>query len=120
MCFSLELAYKDAVKKNDVYDKVIVLLMGVYYFYRNSPKMRECLRKTCLFLGIGFLIPSRVGGTRWVGHLLKAINVFIKMYPAIITQMTDILQQKGAKVSFLFFQHILIYSFKYFTNRVHS
>jgi hypothetical protein len=32
-----ELAYKDAMKKVSLYDSAIVLLMGLYYFYKNSP-----------------------------------------------------------------------------------
>ena len=40
MAHRLELAYKD-VKKNAAYDKVICLLMGIYYFYHNSPKQRD-------------------------------------------------------------------------------
>ena len=43
-CFAhhLELAYKDAVKENKLYDSCIVLLMGLYYFYHNSPKHQLC------------------------------------------------------------------------------
>ena len=45
-CFAhrLELAYKDAVKENKLYDSCIVLLLGLYYFYHNSPKQRQLLK----------------------------------------------------------------------------
>ena len=36
----LELAFKDAVKGQKLYDSTIVLLLGTYYFYQNSPKQK--------------------------------------------------------------------------------
>ena len=43
-CFAhrLEPAYKDAMKENKLYNSCIVLLMGLYYFYHNSPKHQLC------------------------------------------------------------------------------
>jgi hypothetical protein len=60
----MELAYKDAVKKNILYDRAITLLMGLYYFYRNSPKQRAKLRDAARELGMISVVPTRVGGTR--------------------------------------------------------
>ena len=97
--FSLELAYKDAIKKDSLYEKVINLLMGLYYFYKNSPKMRKCLKRLCKKVyKVMFLVPTRVGGTRWVAHLLRAVKHFLHMYQAIRHQMEDILSQKSGKV----------------------
>ena len=69
-----------------------------YYFYRNSPKMRKCLKRLCNVLKVVFLTPSRVGGTRWVGHLLRAVETFKKMNSSIRQQMEDILEQKSGQV----------------------
>ena len=91
----LELAYKDAVKKNALYSSAMTLMMGVYYFYRNSPKQRQCLRTAFATLQMKCIVPTRVGGTRWVGHLFRAIDAFFKGYPAIVMQMADLVQQKG-------------------------
>ncbi|XP_023933505.1 zinc finger protein 862-like [Lingula anatina] len=95
----LELAYKDSIKKNETYEKAISLLMGVYYFYKNSPKMRQCLRKICNITGTACLIPARVGGTRWIGHLWRAVDVFLKMMCPIFEQMSDVVNQKSGKES---------------------
>ena len=38
-CFAhrLQLSLKDAIKQNKLYESVLVLLMGLYYPYHNSP-----------------------------------------------------------------------------------
>lgn len=41
----LELAYKDAVKNDPVYTRLTTLLLGLYYFYKNSSKQRKNLRE---------------------------------------------------------------------------
>ncbi len=89
LAHKLELAYRDAVKKISLYDSTICLLMGVYYFYHNSPKQRAALEASYEALGLKSRMPSRVGGTRWLGHLLKAIKSFAEGYPAIRSQMED-------------------------------
>ena len=40
----LELAYKDAIKKAPTAEKVVTLLCGLYYMYRNSPLNRTNLK----------------------------------------------------------------------------
>ena len=37
----LELAFKDALKKDKTFDKLVTLLLGVYYFFNNSPAQRK-------------------------------------------------------------------------------
>lgn len=48
----LELSLKDSVKKvqNKLYDKAETLLMGLYYFYKKSPKQRKQLESTFILL----------------------------------------------------------------------
>ena len=91
----LELAYKDAVMSIKLYDSTLVLLLGTYYFYYNSPKQRENLRNSFESLGRIPVMPTRVGGTRWVGHMLLAVETFIKGYEAIYNQMEDCINQKA-------------------------
>jgi hypothetical protein len=47
----LELAYKDALKENRQYIQLSALLLGLYYFYKNSVKQRknlkECMKVRC-------------------------------------------------------------------------
>ena len=42
----LELALRDTVSKNDNYQKLITLLLGLYYHYKNSAKQRKALKDT--------------------------------------------------------------------------
>ena len=65
-CFAhrLELAFKDAVKENRLYDNCIVLLMGLYYFYHDSPKQRQSLKQS--FLSLRWW--HKMGGIHGAGH----------------------------------------------------
>ena len=47
-CFAqcLELAYKGVMKENKLYNSCIVLLLRLYYFYHNSPKQRQNLKRS--------------------------------------------------------------------------
>ena len=69
-CFAhrLELAYKDAVKGSRLCDSCTVVLMGLYYFYHNSSKQRQNLKRSFQNLNQTSVMPTCVGGTRWVGH----------------------------------------------------
>lgn len=43
----LELSFKDAIKKNNTtYDKLVTLLLGIYYFYKRTPLQRKGLKTT--------------------------------------------------------------------------
>lgn len=35
------------------------------------------------------IVPPRVGGTRWVGHMRRAISCCLSSYPAIVDQLSD-------------------------------
>lgn len=43
----LELAYKDAIKRtsSQQYDKLVTLLVGLYYFYKRSAKQKKALKQ---------------------------------------------------------------------------
>jgi hypothetical protein len=59
----LELSFKDVVAKSKLY-KTITLLLGLYYLYRKSPKMKKSLTTSFESLKINRDLPTRVGGTR--------------------------------------------------------
>lgn len=83
----LELGFKDAVKKSNLYEKtVITLLMELYYFYRNSPLNRSMLKRSFATLGN----KQEVGGTRWLGHLLRALTNFQNRYPSILQHLQQV------------------------------
>ena len=79
----LELAFKDTIKKVANADKVVTLLSGLYCMYRNSSLNRTNLKNAYRCLGSKILIPTHVGGSRWVSHTLRALNIFLQGYPAI-------------------------------------
>ena len=80
---TLELCYKDAIKKVPVAKKVITLLTGLYYMYQNSPLNRTNLRNAFGCLKMKVCLPTHAGGTRWVGNVLKALEHFLSGYPVI-------------------------------------
>lgn len=41
LCHRLELAFRDVVKKVKLYDKLMTLLIGLYYFYKKSYKNKQ-------------------------------------------------------------------------------
>lgn len=63
------------------------LLTGLYYFYRNSPLNRSNLETSCKALNIKFLVPTRIGGTRWLPHWYRALENLWKIYPALATHL---------------------------------
>ena len=91
----MELAFKDSLKDkskktlSDLNNKAITLLMGLYYFYRNIAKQKKSLKEAFRATHLPVVLPTRVGGTRWVGHMLKAANVFLKGYKAFVAQLSS-------------------------------
>lgn len=79
----LELAFGDCVKKSR-FEKVTLLLLHLYLFYQKSPRKRSLLRRTCEALGCKYLVPSRVGGTRWLPHMKRALQNLWVVYPALV------------------------------------
>ena len=87
----VKLAFHDAIKKaaKKVYDRVITLLLDIYYLYLRSPKIKSQLWECFKVLEIGVLLPSRVGGTRWLAHLQKTLSNFLNGYPAFPAQLEN-------------------------------
>ena len=77
MAHKLELSFKEAASKNTCHKKLDSFLLGIYCFYHNSPLNRANLKQSYQSLDKAPLMPTRVGGTRWVGHVLKALDHFL-------------------------------------------
>ena len=89
----LELAFKDTVKKGASADKIITLLTGLFYMYRSALN-RTNLMNAFRCLGLKIHIPTRVGGSRWVGHTLRALNNILYCYPAIRLHLEQLAESK--------------------------
>lgn len=85
----LELSFKDAIKACDtkMYDKATTLLLGLYYLYRKSPKQKKALMECFNMLKMQPILPTRIGGTRWLPHYKRAIDAFLKGYKAYRMQL---------------------------------
>ena len=90
MAHRLELSFKDAAGKNECHKKLDTLLLGLYYFYHNSPLNRANLKASFDSLQKKPLLPTRIGGTRWVSHILKAVDHFIRGYSAVVQHLEQV------------------------------
>ncbi|VDI54723.1 Hypothetical predicted protein [Mytilus galloprovincialis] len=96
----LELAFKDAIKHVPLDSKVTTcLLQGLYYLYHNSALNRSNLKDSFKSLGMKVVLPTRIGGTRWVGHLLRALINFMSGYQAIKKHLEQVCASATHKVS---------------------
>ena len=58
---------------------------GLYYFYHRSPLNISNLKAAFKATGTGLsLVPTRVGGTQWVGHVLLALINVARGYSGIV------------------------------------
>lgn len=73
LCHRLELAFRDVLKKFKLYDKLMTLLIGLYYFYKKSHNNKKGLLNTFSALEIKGILPPRVTGTRWLPHLSRGL-----------------------------------------------
>ncbi|XP_052222662.1 zinc finger protein 862-like isoform X2 [Dreissena polymorpha] len=78
----LELAFRDAIKKNKQYEKLMTFLIGVHYFYKKSHKQKTGLLTAISTIGKGVL-PPKVTGTRWLPHLFRSVTALLKTFQAL-------------------------------------
>ena len=86
----LELGLKDAVKEVPLHRRLDELLLGLYYFYHNSPLNRANLKRSTEAIEKKSLMPTRVGGTRWLGHTLQALTQVLKGYSALVQHLGQV------------------------------
>ena len=91
----LELAYKDACKQIALrlYEKVDLMMLNLYLFYRNSSLNRSKLEATFRALDKRPLMPTRVSGTCWLPHTERPAKNLIEGYEAIITHLKQVCSQ---------------------------
>ena len=93
----LELAFKDSVKGVKLYEKADAALLGLYLFYRNSPLNRANLKNSFEACGMSMLLPTRVGGTRWVPHTKRALSNVLTGYKCIIQHLERLRNPDGGE-----------------------
>lgn len=87
----LELSFKDSIKEKILlYNKVELFLTNIYYFYRNSNVTRSGLKESSKAVGKKMVYPTRVSGTRWVGHMKIAIENFLTGYEIFVTHLGQV------------------------------
>ena len=59
-CFAyrMELAFRDVFKKNKLYEKLMTLLIGLYYFYHKQYKNKKGLLRSIELLKIKGVMPT--------------------------------------------------------------
>lgn len=77
----LELAFKVAIKSCSLAKQFEDMLSGLCTFYCKSTHNRANLKQSFNMMGQKLLLPTRIGGTRWVSHLFRAIDLFLRGYP---------------------------------------
>lgn len=91
-CFAhhLELSYKAVFQSIPLYNNVRDLLYSLYHFYHNSPPHKISLITAFKDLRLRPVMPSQVGGRRWLQGLQAALQNFLKGYPAIVQQLNSV------------------------------
>jgi hypothetical protein len=84
MAHRLELALKDVLKNQPESKKVDTFLLNIYLFYHQSPTQRSLLKVSATALAVTHIVPTRVGGTRWVAHTEHSLDNLWKAYKAIV------------------------------------
>lgn len=86
---SLELAFRDVFKKDKMYSQLSTLLLGLFYFYKNSSKQRKCLRECIKVLGINGTVPHKINSTRWLPHMKRAMENLFRTFQAFLSQLQN-------------------------------
>jgi len=66
---------------------VFLIHIFVHFF---SPLNRSMLERACQAEGVPNLVPTRVGGTRWMDHILRAITNLEQITPAMLTHFEQV------------------------------
>ena len=91
----LELAYREVIKGRPQLLRVQTTLEGVFNLYHKSALNRSMLKRACAATNVKYLVPCRVGGTRWMPHTLRALTNFFTSYPGIVNHMQQLQQTTG-------------------------
>ena len=91
----MELAYQDAMRNQPLYSKVEGLMTGLYLVYKKSALNRSMLLRTYETLTLPALLPTQVGGTRWIPHTSAGLDNIIQGYEGITTHLTQVINMQN-------------------------
>ena len=104
----LELAYKQSIAKVTLYQKVETLLSSLYTLYHKSAPMRSELEAVYKSEGIPCQVPTRIGGTRWLPFVNKALGICFKNYGVFTTHLTKVHVPEFNLISLVVFSQDLV------------
>ena len=81
------------MRKQPLHGKLEGLMTGLYYFYKRSPLNRSMLLRTYETLQLPALLPTRVGGTRWIPHTCAGLDTILRGYEGITTHLSQVTNQ---------------------------
>ena len=88
------------------FDKVDTMLTKLFYLYQKSPKRLHELREFSEIFVKSAAKPAKAGGggTRWIGHKMRALNIVLQSYGVFITHLeslakTDSQRSKRAEIA---------------------
>ena len=90
LAHALELAFKDTFKNCKLYDKLISLLQELFKFYHKSALQKSELQDAFDELEMISQQPHRIGGTRWVPHILSALEQLWKGYRGYLKHLKKV------------------------------
>lgn len=85
----LELSFRDVVKADKKYERLSTLLLGIFYFYKRSPKQRKNLRHTFEVMNVKGTLPHRVSGSRWMPHMQRALKSLFTSFPGYVSHLQN-------------------------------
>lgn len=106
----LELAIQVAMKENKLFVILDKLLLDLYLFYHQSTLNRSLLRRTGEALSIKNCIPTPTGGTRWIAHTQRALQILItRAYGVIMQHLLEVSAFQIISIRIILTLIVLIY-----------
>lgn len=93
----LELSFRDVLKNNRYYEKLMTLLIGLHYFYMKYYKNKSGIQTAIKALNIKGILPPKMTGTRWLPNLSRGIESLLRLFPAYEAHLSS-LSHKNPKV----------------------
>ena len=90
MAHRLELAYRDVLKTVPIFKRMDSFLLGLYLFYHNSALNRSNLKTSFKSMDESCIVPTRVGGTRWMSHTKGALDKVTRGYTALLQHLEQV------------------------------